>query len=146
MGLGQFADLRGRLVKKRGFVFLKGKLIPQCTLCLQCCVIYLCVELARSCYQAWLFDTLGSYHKWKCSIFVPRYVRKTLGVSTKQGVAWNRIDRQRGIKTLYLQKWSYLRWTRITMLVIDMYLLDVFLEEHISTWDSVTQGSEGKFL
>ena len=31
--LGQFADLRGRLAKKRTVVFLRG-LIPQCPLCM----------------------------------------------------------------------------------------------------------------
>ena len=33
-GLGQLADLRGGLERKKGVVFLrKGRLIPQCTLC-----------------------------------------------------------------------------------------------------------------
>ena len=31
-GLGQFADLRGGLAEKEGVVFLRGGLIPQCTL------------------------------------------------------------------------------------------------------------------
>ena len=31
-GLGQFADLRGGLAQKEGVVFLRGGLIPQCTL------------------------------------------------------------------------------------------------------------------
>ena len=31
-GLGQFADLRGGLAEKKEVVFLRGGLIPQCTL------------------------------------------------------------------------------------------------------------------
>ena len=31
--LGQFANLRGCLARKKGVVFLRGGLIPQCTLC-----------------------------------------------------------------------------------------------------------------
>ena len=56
-GLGQLADLRGRsggggggwgvgggLAKKRGVVFLRGKLIPQCTLCKCYCIWVKIVE------------------------------------------------------------------------------------------------------
>ena len=32
--LGQFANLSGGMARKRGVMFLRGRLIPRCTLCL----------------------------------------------------------------------------------------------------------------
>ena len=55
-GLGQFANLRGCLTRKRGVVFLRG-LIPRCTLC-----IWLYYNSVFSCYLS-LFMYQGIIQK-----------------------------------------------------------------------------------